>query len=175
MNIGQLFDCFLDRIYNEVITEGEVFSMMKRALLVLFLFSLSLGLYAQSNDMMDELLAQENATFGLSAYLILTAAGHLSETADPIEAMTMASDMGWMKIKKEADAAIRFGEYAYLLIEAFDLPGGLMYRIIPGPRYASRELYFLGITEKQLSPYMRISGEEAVRFLGNTLQRREEL
>jgi hypothetical protein len=61
------------------------------------------------------------------------------------------------------------GEYAYILMKAFHMQGGIMYSIFPGPRYASRELAFLEMIPGSASSGRTLSGEEVIRILGNVL------
>ena len=51
--------------------------------------------------------------------------------------------------------------------------GGIMYSILPGPRYATRELAFLGIISGPAKPGMSLSGERALRILEQVLHRKE--
>jgi hypothetical protein len=52
-----------------------------------------------------------------------------------------------------------------MLTRAFKIDGGIMYRILPGPRYATRELAYLGIITGPAKAGMSLSGERALRIL----------
>ena len=97
---------------------------------------------AQSNERIDEILSQEEAQFGHAAYLVLSAGGLVPDDASPQEAARLAVEQGHIKADKSAEAVISFGEYSYLLMTVFDVSGGVMYRIFPGPRYAAREVQY---------------------------------
>ena len=58
-------------------------------------------------------------------------------------------------------------------MEAHGEAGGLMYRMIPGPRYAGREVVFRNWTIERRTTNEEISGETALRILGNYLAARE--
>ena len=144
-------------------------------LLVGTLFFLSIShLCAQSNETLDRFLAQERAVFGYSAYMVLTAAGELPEEASPQEAAAAVSRIGWSDKVSASETPISLGEYSYLLMKAFDIRGGLMYTLFPGPRYAARELKYLQIIPGKPAPGRSISGTDAVQILGRVLEWKEE-
>jgi hypothetical protein len=125
---------------------------------------------AQSNPVLDEILELEALRAGEGAWLVLAAAGKVDDQAGPEEAFRLLGEAGWALKAAGAEAPIRLGDYAYLLMQAFDLQGGLMYRILPGPRYAARELFFLRLIVEDGSPYRALSGREAVHLLGRVLE-----
>ena len=43
-------------------------------------------------------------------------------------------------VARGSGQAVNLGEYPFLLMQAFELPGELMYRMAPGPRCATREI-----------------------------------
>ena len=117
--------------------------MLKKFLIpyvVLFLLTVA-GLAAQSNELLDDFLSRPAADLGTSSYLILAAAGQIS----PDDTLEDAAD--WLREKgldgklkdTNYDRPIRYGEFAYIMMEAFALKGGIMYSVFPGPRYAARE------------------------------------
>ncbi|HOV39405.1 MAG TPA: hypothetical protein PLG79_11820 [Spirochaetales bacterium] len=147
----------------------------KKLLLVVVLMFLGVMVgFAQSNALIDEILAQKKLGYSYAAYLVLSAAGVVPDTATPEQALEALSQQDWGIEVPEGPADITLGQYAYLLMRAFDIPGGLMYRLIPGPRYAAREIAFLGFVAEKPSPYRNVSGEEALQILGNVLNWKEE-
>jgi len=151
--------------------------MLCKRLLSFLAFSLLTGagwLGAQSNEFLDGLLAEKEAPLGSTVYLALAAVGRIPETASLDEALAAARESGWPLPDKPAETPVRLGGYAALLMRAFDLPGGLMYRLFPGPRYAVRELAFLGAIHGRPDPARKLSGEEVVRILSILLESREE-
>jgi len=139
----------------------------------LFLLSVSL-LCAQSNETLDRFLEQEQAVYGYSAYMVLTAAGKLPEEASPKEAAAAVSRMGWSDKLSASDDLINLGEYSSLLMKVFDIRGGLMYTLFPGPRYAARELKYLQCIPGKSTPGRFISGTDAIQILGRVLEWKEE-
>ncbi len=128
---------------------------------------------AQSNERIDEVLSQENAQVGHAAYLVLSAGGLVSDETSPQEAARLAMERGHIESGKTAEAGITFGEYSYLLMTVFDVPGGVMYRLFPGPRYAAREVRYRQWSGTNRAPSDVLSGDAAVRILSLFLNDRE--
>jgi len=145
-----------------------------RFLLPIFLSLGAMAGFAQSNGVIDEVLGQEKADFSMAAYLVLSAAEIVPESATPDEALSVLSEKGWGLAPSGDGATISLGQYSYLLMRAFGIPGGVMYRLFPGPRYATREAAFRGFVVDRPTPYRSVSGEEAIRILGAVLSWKEE-
>ncbi|MCG8481039.1 MAG: hypothetical protein MI724_18240 [Spirochaetales bacterium] len=151
---------------------------------------------AQSNDIIDDILAEEEMTYGSAAYLLLLAIGELDETADRAEAVTRFRQLdsgleiaGGTVVFQGASArfrrvgevlnyppvaALTLGEYALLVMQTFEISGGFMYSLTPSPRYAARELAFRRAIQGRSFPRMSISGERGMRILGRILALQEE-
>jgi hypothetical protein len=140
---------------------------------LLALFVAVLPLEAQSNTLIDALLDSPTASFGDAVYLALSAARIVPETATPDEAVKSLVDGNRRFSGRSAEGPITLGEYAFVLMKAFDIRGGIFYSIFPGPRYACRELAFLGLLDGKAGPNRRLAGDEAVRVLGKVLEYRE--
>jgi hypothetical protein len=145
-----------------------------RFLLPIFLSLVAAAGFAQSNGVIDEVLGQEKADFSMSVYLVLSAAEIIPESATTDEALSALSEKGWGLAPPGDGATITLGQYSHLLMQAFGIPGGVMYRLFPGPRYATREAAFRGFVSDRPTPYRSVSGEEAIRILGAVLSWKEE-
>jgi hypothetical protein len=130
--------------------------------------------FGQSNELLDVLFEEPATTLRQAAYLVLTASGRIPDDTSPEQAAAALSGQGWTVPKRSAGEPLTLGEYAYLLMQAFDLKGGVMYRISPGPRYAGRELAYLELIKGDTSPYRTFSGEEAIGILGRLMEWKEE-
>ncbi len=146
--------------------------MKKAATLFVLLCSGLLPLAAQSNQLLDQILAQPELSFGQAAYLLLTAAQKLPEQSSPEQAAEALASSGWRVKARPAEEPMPLGEYSYLLMQAFGIRGGLMYRLFPGPRYATRELASRKWITGRAWPGRALSGEEAVRLLGAVMESR---
>lgn len=132
------------------------------------------GVGAQSNERIDELLGQSPAQNGHAAYLVLTAAGALDESVSPAEAFRTAQDRGLFSADDSVEGDLTFGRYSYLLMESFGVPGGVMYSVFPGPRYASREVVYQRWSRTRRSPGQPINGDVATRILSVYLNTRAQ-
>ena len=150
---------------------------MGRTLTLMLAIALLAGvgsLWGQSNELLDELFEEPATTLEQAAYLVLTAAGRIPDDSSPADAAAALAAQGWTVPERSADEPLTLGEYSYLLMRAFELSGGLMYRIFAGPRYAGRELAYLQLIKGDTSPYRTFSGEEAIGILGRLMERKEE-
>ena len=64
------------------------------------------------------------------------------------------------------DAAMRLDETAFLLLEAFDAPGGFFYRLWRGPHYAYRELCYRKVIPGRTDPAQSVPGELLLYMIG---------
>jgi len=148
---------------------------MKSALSICVVSLLAAGMaVAQSNEVIDEILEQEEATFGQAAYIAFLAAGAAPEDATVEEVYRDISWAEWNLDQKAIDASVTVGEFSYLVMENMGIQGGLMYRMIPGPRYAARELDYLEFFLGSGSPYRALSGQEMLHVMGQALAFTEE-
>jgi len=143
-------------------------------LLVVALLAVAGNIWGQSNELLDILLEEPTTSLEQAAYLVLTASGRIPDDSSPADAAASLGGQGWTVPERTADEPLTLGEYSYLLMQAFELKGGVMYRIIPGPRYAGRELAYLELIKGDTSPYRTFSGEEAIGILGRLLEWKEE-
>jgi hypothetical protein len=132
------------------------------------------SLWGQSNELLDVLFEEPATTLGQAAYLVLTASGRIPDDSSPADAAASLAAQGWTVPERGADEPLTLGEYSHLLMQAFELKGGVMYRIIPGPRYAGRELVYLELIKGDTSPYRTFSGEEAIGILGRLMEWKED-
>jgi hypothetical protein len=144
----------------------------KACVLLALLGAIGLPCAAQSNQVLDRLLEQPRATFGAAAYLVLTASGQLEQDATEQQALELLRERGWKIVPRPAEDPIRLGEFCFLIMKAFDLQGGLMYRLRPGPRYAVREIGYLGLIHGKVHSDRYPSGQEVVQILSSFLDRK---
>jgi len=143
----------------------------KTALLIIsFLVVLTGNLFAQSNDIVDELLMEDEASFGKTAYLVLVATNVVSELATIDDAVSELQTLGWKLDSKGNDEPVKLGELSLMLMKSLDINGGIMYRITKNARYACRELSYLGLIIGNKSPYRTLSGEEALSLISRVIE-----
>lgn len=147
--------------------------MKKTWALLVFLAAAVLPATAQSNQLLDQVLESPRLSFGQAAYLVLTAVQKIPDAATTAEAAESLGEQGWKVRTGGADDPVTLGEYCYLLMQAFDVKGGLFYRMFPGPRYAARELAYRRFLRGDGSPYRWLPGEEALGILQRLLDWKE--
>jgi len=135
--------------------------------------AVSLG--AQSNQAIDRLLEEKQASFGDSAYVILSAAGLVGENATGAEAAAAVAARKLLPKPPSATEAATLGEVCFLIMQTQGIKGGLFYRLFPGPRYATRELASLGLLKGYTHPNRVLSGEEVMWVLGAVLDWKEKV
>ncbi|MDR1143369.1 MAG: hypothetical protein LBK77_04005 [Spirochaetaceae bacterium] len=79
------------------------------------------------------------------------------------------AEEGWLSKKTEPDDPVNMGELSFLLMRAFNIKGGLMYTLLPGPRYAFRTMVSRSLIQGSADPAMTVSGERFLQILGNVL------
>jgi hypothetical protein len=141
-------------------------------IILLIGLAVSFSAAAQSNEVIDKVLDQNELVYKNGAYFVLTASGMVPETTGPEEAFTalLEKQSEWKLKNPRPEQKMRLGDFSHILMRALDIPGGLLYRIFPGPRYAAKELSYLGIIKKNADPCRDITGSEALQILGDTLE-----
>jgi hypothetical protein len=141
---------------------------MKKAFLCVILFAAAGALYSQTAEEMDILLETQVLTYGQAVSLSFAAVDILGDL--PVEdAFALAQSRGWVPKDSGSMYPVKFDKAAFLLMQAFQLPGGLLYRLFPGPRYAYRELVYRGVFQGQPDPSLSLTGEEFINILGRLL------
>jgi len=143
---------------------------LRSGFLLVFLLFVVPMLFAQSNDMIDRILAEDVASIGSVAYVALSAAELINDDTTPARAVRVASEAGWLPEQADASAPASFGQMAFLMMQALEVNGGLMYRLFPGPRYAAREFVYRKWSPERKAPGDRISGQFLLRVAGNFLE-----
>lgn len=140
-------------------------------LLAFLLFALAISsAYSQSDEIIDSVLDQDTISYGNAAYLVLSATGEVSESSTPQSAISSQGTSMWGFEGKTAESQMSYGEFSYMLMTSFDMSGGLLYRVFPGPRYAAREMSFLGIAPSRVAPGKNLSGADALQMLNEVME-----
>lgn len=126
----------------------------------------ALSLQAQSNKIIDTILAQPKAAYAETAYMALVGGGWLAESASPAEALALAQSKGWVAKNKGPEAPIDLGTFSALAMRGLRLRGGIAWAIFHSKRYAYRELVALGVVNASGGEKRVPSGEEVIRMIG---------
>jgi len=118
---------------------------------------------------LDALLESSRITNSQAARFVLASAG--DEAEDPFE---QAMSSGWFPKNAEPDKPINLGTLSFLMMNAFEIKGGFLYFLFPGPRYAFRTMKSRSYIQDPSDPDMTLSGERFLLILGNVLSTVEE-
>jgi len=136
---------------------------MKHFFLVSFLFSaFCTGLSAQSTAV----------TYAQASRFVLEASGKMV-TYNPYEAFEYASENKWLPGKVSADQNARLDAVSLLILNAFDIKGGIFYSITNNSHYAYRELVYLRHIQGRVDPAMDVSGELLLFIVSSVLTGRD--
>ncbi len=137
---------------------------------LLILLIASAPIASQAPERMDELLEQDALDRGQAAYIAAASAGVVDPDASDETALEALVELGFSSERaEEPQAQVRLDEFSYMSMLAHDISGGLMYTILPGPRYAYRELRHEGVFSRGGDPATEVSGEYALRTVGRVL------
>lgn len=130
-----------------------------------------LGAFAQSNQVVDRLLDEKAAAFGDAAYLILNAAGVVPESATGADAVAAVNAGGYFRGTHTETQPMTLGEACFLIMKTQKMKGGVLYMLLPGPRYAAREFVYLHLVQGNTHPGRTVTGEEVMRMLEAAIER----
>ena len=142
---------------------------MKNVVPVLFLALFAATLHAQTAKDMDLLLADETVSFARASRYVLPSAGFLPAAVSEADAFKAALEWGWLPAGADPGAPCRLDGTGELVVRAFSLEGGLLYRLFPGPRYAYRELVYRRYIQGRRDPGQTVPGARLVHILGRAL------
>jgi len=146
---------------------------------IIFLFSAENLVFAQSAEEIDVLLDTNEVTYAQISYLILNAA-QIQDVSSPDAAFNYAVQRNWLPRNASMQDKARLDTMALLVMQAFSIPGGVMYSITRSgsyalaAHYAYRELVYINIIQGRVSPQMKISGDQLLYIVNSVLAREEE-
>ena len=137
--------------------------LMKKIAIFLAGFLLSLSIYAQSADVITELLESEKATFGQISYIAAVQNNLINENDSYDAAVKALYENGIIPNSEDPQAPISLVDIAYIYSRLWSIEGGLMYRLTKGsPRYAFKQLQSDGIISSSADPSDFVSGAKAL-------------
>ena len=136
---------------------------MKKKLSVLFSLLLGAVIYAQSADVITELLDSKQATFGQICYLAAVQQNLVDENASYDDAVQSLFENGIIPASEDSQAPIPLVDIAYIYSRLWPIEGGLMFRLTKGsPRYAFKQFQSDGILSRRQDPADFVSGAKAL-------------
>ena len=136
---------------------------MKKIMVLVFTLLFSASIYAQSADVITDILETKEVTVGQICYLTAVQLAYADESSSYENAVTIMQEKGIVKADKTAESVIPAVEVAYLFSKLWTVKGGLMYRVTKGsPRYVFKQFQRDGIIKSTVDPSELISGSDAL-------------
>jgi hypothetical protein len=82
-------------------------------------------------------------------------------------------EQGWLPAGVAPTGTIRLDEVSFLVMQSFDIKGGVFYTLTENRRYAYRELVYRNIIQGRSSPAMAVSGDMLLFVVNRVLSFQE--
>ena len=132
--------------------------------MVLFVGTLA---FAQSADVVTDILKSDEATYGQVCYLSAIHQGIISEDASYEDAVNALLNRGQIPENVSAYDSVFMANLAFIYVQIWpNIKGGLMFSLTNGsPRYAFKKLKSDGVISENTDPKEVVSGAEALNIL----------
>ena len=124
-------------------------------------------------DEIEMLLDSSAITWAQAARFILEASD-TSVISDPQEAFNYAAQRNWLPKKASIEQDARLDGIALLLMNSFDLKGGIWYSLTKSAHSAYRELVYHGVIMGRVDPTMAVNGDNFLYIVNRVLSLRDE-
>lgn len=140
---------------------------MRKILSILFILLIGSLAFAQSADVVTDILNTDEVTYGQVCYLSAIHQGLISETDSYDTAVECLYSQGQIPEDLDSDTPIYMQNLAFVYAQIWpEMKGGLMFRLTKGsPRYAFKQFKTDGVIEDDMDPGAYVSGAEALNIL----------
>jgi len=136
--------------------------MKKIFIIISFLFS-ALTVYAQSAEVVTDILDSEKVTIGQVCYLSAVSQGLADENASFEDAVLALAGQGQLSEIADASKPATAAQVSAVYAKMFGIKGGLFYMITGGsPRYAFKHFKSQGLIPQNTDPSKILSGRDAL-------------
>ena len=135
--------------------------MMKRPVILVLSFlilAISAPLFSQTADKLEVLLGTPALTWEQAADFVQEASS-----------MTPGGEQNWLPKNVSLTDAARLNNVALLLMQSFDLKGGIFYTLLKSPHHAYRELVYKKVIRGSTDPDMSVSGSQLLLMVSRIL------
>ena len=138
---------------------------MKRIILIILGLFISISAYAQSQNVITEILESSEANFGQVCYISAVMQSLVTDDASYDEAVNALYEHEQLPYVVESSQSIHLIDAAYIFSFMWDIKGGLMYKITNGaPRYVFKQFHADKILPYDAEPKQLVSGIEIMRM-----------
>lgn len=140
---------------------------MRRIISVLFVLFVGGLAFAQSADVVTDILNSDEVTYGQVCYLSAIHQGLISEDASYEAAVDALLARGQIPENVGAYDSVFMANLAFIYVQIWpNIKGGLMFSLTNGsPRYAFKKLKSDGLIPDNTDPNQVVSGREALNIL----------
>jgi len=136
---------------------------------VLYVWPTSVAAQSAAEEI-ETLLASAAVTYAQASRFVLEAAG-AATLDDPLEAFHFAMDRNWLPRNAIPDAPARLDGVSLLFMRSFGMRGGIFFTLRGSPRWAYREMEYMGILPGRTIPNQRVSGDTLLYLASRVLAR----
>jgi hypothetical protein len=143
--------------------------VIRSALVGIALLALSFAAVAQDAARVLELCDKPSLDLSEASWLALSSAGLIDPESSSDAALDRLRELGWLARASRKDAKYfptTVGEFSFIAMKAYGMRGGIGYALAPGPRYAFRELGYLGLIPSSVGQDQVLPGTFAVKTIG---------
>jgi len=138
---------------------------MKKSLVTLLLLLFFSSAFAQSSDVITEILNAKQVTFGQVCYMAAVQQDYIDESATYTDAIEVLYKKGQIPNIVYEDTVVPLVNLAYIYTHMWNVKGGVMYKLFRGaPRYAFKQLKADGIISASADPGSFVTGQEALNI-----------
>jgi len=139
------------------------------ACVFLFFFFVSAPVFAQSTaDEIEDLLNTQAVTYLQAVRFVLEASSVMAASGHE-EAYDYAFARNWLPKNTSMSETMRLDDFSLLLMQSFNLKGGIFYTLAKNPRYAYRELVYREVIQGRTDPGMKVTGERFLFYINRIL------
>lgn len=140
---------------------------MRKVLSILFVLFIGSFAFAQSADVVTDILNTDEVTYGQICYLSAIHQGLIDESDSYETAVDVLLSTGQIPEYVDAESPIYMANLAFIYAQIWpDMKGGLMFRLTKGsPRYAFKQFKTDGVISDKADPSSYVSGSEALNVL----------
>ena len=144
--------------------------MHKRKIVIFFCFLLICPalLYSQTAQRIEDFLNSDTLNYGQIVQFVFEAA-ELPAASSPEAAFNYAVEQNWLPRNAAAGDTVSLRGLSFLVMNVFQMRGGIFFSLFNNPHYAYRELVYRGIIVGRSTPNMNVSGYNLLFIVNRVL------
>ena len=136
--------------------------------LLFLVFTISAPLFGQTAARLEDLLGKTELTWSELCSFVLEAA-EVGTYSNPDDAFNLAVQNKWLPKNAESGGTAQLNGASLLLMQSFNIKGGIFYSMTKSPHHAYREMVFKKVIRGTSDPGMPVSGQNLLLMIGRLL------